>query len=209
MGCSNSLPENQKNSDFLTKNKYSKKDELTYKVVILGDVYVGKTSILKNLQKSNEKDESYDPTIGFAFSQKTIPIDNNKLVNLQIWDTSGQDIYRDLMSIYYRDSHAAILVFDYSNKESLDSLNYWLKELDDRINTNDIVIKIAGNKYDLYDQTEDKITDEMVKDNFKEFDANKFEIINTSALNGDNIYELFKKVAQECYNKNKKSFLIS
>lgn len=53
------------------------------------------------------------------------------------------------MSIYYRDSHAAILVFDYSNPSTLQSLKYWLTELDDRINTNDIVIKIAGNKCDL------------------------------------------------------------
>ena len=53
------------------------------------------------------------------------------------------------MGLYYRDSNAAILVFDYSNPESLESLNYWLKELDDRINTNDIIIKIVGNKYDL------------------------------------------------------------
>lgn len=205
MGCSSSIPQTQKNTDFLTTNKYSKKDELNYKVVILGDVYVGKTSILKNLQKTNEKDGSYDPTIGFAFSQKTIPINNNKFVNLQIWDTSGQDIYRDLMSIYYRDSHAAILVFDYSNKESLESLNYWIKELDDRINTDDIVIKIAGNKYDLFDKGEDRITEEMVKENFKDFDGGKFEVINTNALTGDNVYELFKKVAEECYNRNRHS----
>ena len=56
------------------------------------------------------------------------------------------------MSLYYRDSHAAILVFDYSNKDTLKSLEYWLNELDDRINTNDIIIKIVGNKYDLFNE---------------------------------------------------------
>ena len=202
MGCSNTLPVKKKNTDFFLTKK--KKDELTYKVVILGDVYVGKTSILKNLQKNREKDESYDPTIGFAFSQKTIPIENNKLVNLHIWDTSGQDIYRDLMSIYYRDSHAAILVFDYSNKESLVSLNYWIRELDDRINTDDIVIKIAGNKFDLFDENQVVISDQDIRDTFKEFDFKKFEIINTNALTGENVYLLFKNVAQECFDRNNK-----
>lgn len=202
MGCSNTIPIKKKNNDFLLGNK--KKDELTYKVVILGDVYVGKTSILKNLQKSREKDESYDPTIGFAFSQKRIPLDNEKIVNLQIWDTSGQDIYRDLMSIYYRDSHGAILVFDYTNKDSLKSLKYWITELDDRINTDDIVIKIAGNKFDLYDEKKICITEEDILNTFNKFNFKKFEIINTSALTGENIYPLFKKVAEECYSRNKK-----
>jgi small GTP-binding protein len=202
MGCSNSSPNlNPKRDVFLRNNK--KKEELTYKVVLLGDVYVGKTSILKNLQKTSEQDESYDPTIGFAFSQKTIPIDNNILVTLQIWDTSGQDIYRDLMSIYYRDSHAAILVFDYSNKDSLSSLNYWIRELDDRINTDDIVIKIAGNKFDLVGE-KNNISEEDIQNTFKEFDSTKFEVINTCALSGENVYLLFKKVAQECYNRNQK-----
>lgn len=202
MGCSNTLPVKRKNKDFLIGRK-TKKDELTYKVVILGDVYVGKTSILKNLQKPAEKDdESYDPTIGFAFSQKTICLENNKFVNLQIWDTSGQDVYRDLMSIYYRDSHAAILVFDYSNKESLNSLNYWLKELDDRINTDDIVIKIAGNKFDLFNENENHITARDIEESLKEFDCSKFEIINTSALTGENVYLVFKKVAEDCFNRN-------
>lgn len=47
-------------------------------------------------------------------------------VNLQLWDTSGQDVYRDLISLYYRDANAAILVFDYSNQESVSGLKYWI-----------------------------------------------------------------------------------
>lgn len=58
------------------------------------------------------------------------------------------------MSLYYRDSHAAILVFDYSKKETIQSLQYWMKELEDWINTDDIVLKIVGNKTDLLVQNE-------------------------------------------------------
>ena len=60
----------------IDSNRYRHKEDFTYKVVILGDVFVGKTSILSALQRNNRQKGSYDPTIGFAFSQKTIPIYN-------------------------------------------------------------------------------------------------------------------------------------
>ena len=69
-------PDTSNRLNVLDNNRYRKKEDLTYKVVILGDVFVGKTSILAALQRSNKQKESYDPTIGFAFSQKTIPIAN-------------------------------------------------------------------------------------------------------------------------------------
>ena len=71
------------------------------------------------------------------------------------------------MSLYFRDSHAAILVFDYSQRDSLESLTYWLDELNDRIDVNDVVIKIAGNKYDLYETLENKIEAKDIKEVLK------------------------------------------
>ena len=105
------------------------------------------------------------------------------------------------MSIYYRDSHAAILVFDYTNKESMENLRYWLNELDDRVNANDIIIKIAGNKYDLYESCEDKLDVADIKELLSDFDTDKFEFINTSAKTGQNIAHLFTSVATDCYEK--------
>ena len=199
MGCGISNSKNTKNFDILMSKK---EDEFTYKIVLLGDVFVGKTSIIKNLQEVNKEDSSsYEPTIGLAFTQKSIYLDNKKKINLQLWDTSGQEIYRDLMSVYYRDSHAAILVYDHSNKKSLEALKYWISELNERINTDDIIMKIAGNKFDLYDDLKEKIKKEDVYETFKDFQAEKFEIVNTSALDGENVYRLFKKIAEECYKK--------
>jgi len=122
-------------------------------------------------------------------------------VNLQLWDTSGQDAFRDLVSLYYRDSHAAVLVFDYTNPESLKNLKYWLKELDDRVSTHDIVIKIAGNKHDLIGQSENPVTEEDIQSCLREFNIQRFEVINTCALTGEGIYPLFEKIAEECFAK--------
>ena len=64
------------------------------------------------------------------------------------------------MSLYYRDANAALIVFDYSNKKTLESIKFWRKELSDKINTEDIILKIVGNKYDLV--KEDAITDSEI-----------------------------------------------
>ena len=113
------------------------------------------------------------------------------MVDLQIWDTSGQDMYKNLTSIYYRDAHAAVMVFDFTNPATLDNLKFWLAELDDRVNTNDIIIKIVGNKHDLIDQCERKLDIEDVKIALSDFDTNLFEFFKTSAMTGENIANLF------------------
>ena len=69
-------PDTSNRLKILDSDRYRKKEDLTYKIVILGDVFVGKTSILSALKHDNRQKGSYDPTIGFAFSQKTIPISN-------------------------------------------------------------------------------------------------------------------------------------
>jgi Ras-related protein Rab-5C len=122
-------------------------------------------------------------------------------VTLQLWDTSGQDAFRDLVSLYYRDSNAAILVFDYTNPDSLKNLSFWLKELEDRVEAKSIVLKIAGNKHDLYDPSDSKLSPEEVRRRVSEFGNEPINIVNTSAQTGENVYELFESIAQECFNR--------
>ena len=110
-------------------------------------------------------------------------------------------MYKNLTSIYYRDAHAAIMVFDFTNPTSLENLKFWLSELDDRVNTNDIIIKIVGNKHDLIDQCDQKIDWDSVKGALSEFDTSKFEFFKTSALTGENIASLFGSVAEDCYSR--------
>ena len=131
-------------------NRYKHTDEYAYKIVILGDVYVGKTSILERYLNQENSQQDYQTTVGLAFSQKVVSLSEDVQVNLQIWDTSGQDVYWDLISLYFRDANAAIMVFDYSNQKSVSGLKYWIEQLNDRINTDDVIIKIVGNKWDVF-----------------------------------------------------------
>lgn len=87
-----------------------------YKLVFLGDISVGKTSIISRFMYDSY-DNNYQPTIGIDFLLKTIFIGDRSL-RLQIWDTAGQERFRSLIPNYIRDASIAILVFDLSNRHS-------------------------------------------------------------------------------------------
>ena len=118
---------------------------------------------------------------------------------MQLWDTSGQDAFRDLVSLYYRDSNAAILVFDYTQPNSLNNLSYWIKELEDRVDAKSIVVKIVGNKFDLYKDHQQNFPKTELNQKMIEMGQTEKDIINTSALTGENVFELFQSIAEECY----------
>ncbi|KAH0789765.1 small GTP-binding protein [Histomonas meleagridis] len=157
------------------------------RVVFIGDSNVGKTSLLqKYINGPYQKDPS--PTIGAVFHTKEVKFKNKQII-LQIWDTAGQEEYRSIGPIYYRNSNAAIAVFDLTKKESLKSLEGWIKAF--RQNSDDPFVVIAGNKSDLDEQISTTI--EETSEWAQTLDA---ECIWTSAISGLGINELFDKVVE-------------
>ena len=116
------------------------------KLVLLGDSGVGKTSIVTQYVSGTAPD-NVNPTIGAAFVTKDVNIDGQQL-ELLIWDTAGQEVYRGLAPMYYRSALIAIIVFDVTKAESFDSVSYWIKELKTNVEES-IVILVCGNKIDL------------------------------------------------------------
>jgi Rab family protein len=116
------------------------------KIVLLGDSGVGKTSIVTQYV-SGTLPESVSPTIGAAFVTKPVSIEGQNL-DLLIWDTAGQEVYRGLAPMYYRSAVIAVIVFDVTKQESYDSVSYWIRELQTNV-VDDIVILVCGNKSDL------------------------------------------------------------
>ena len=105
---------NSENKDFEVKilnvpENYEPKNALTFKIIIIGNSGVGKTSITNNAIK-NVFYENYRSTIGMEIFSLFLKI-NHKLVKLQIWDTCGQEIYRSLITNFYRNSSLAFIVF--------------------------------------------------------------------------------------------------
>ena len=101
------------------ENNLIKKYEI--KIVLLGDINVGKTSIVLRYSKNIFKNH-YPPTIGGAYTQKNLLLQNGILIKFHIWDTSGQERYRTMSKLYYLDAEAIILVYDISNEESVINL---------------------------------------------------------------------------------------
>ena len=119
------------------------------KLVLLGDSGVGKTSIVTQFV-SGSAPENVNPTIGAAFVTKDVTIEGQNL-ELLIWDTAGQEVYRGLAPMYYRSALIAFIVYDVTKNESFDSVSYWIRELKTNVEEN-IVILVCGNKVDLEDK---------------------------------------------------------
>ena len=103
--------------------------EETFKVVLLGETGVGKTSIISQFVDQNFQ-EDIQPSTGGTFSSKTFIYENNKLLKFEIWDTAGQERYRSLTTMFYKEANAAILVYDITRVNTFDEIKtYWAKQI--------------------------------------------------------------------------------
>ena len=118
----------------------------SFKVVLLGEGRVGKTSLVLRFCRDTFV-EGQPPTIQASCLERAIRL-GDKTVNLVIWDTAGQERFHALGPIYYRDADAALLVFDITDTDSFKRIQGWVRELRKMVGA-DIQLTIAGNKLDL------------------------------------------------------------
>ena len=130
------------------------KNNISLKVILLGEASVGKTS-LRNVYYNNKFEQNIDNTLTASCIQKTIEI-NNRNYSLKIWDTAGQERFRCLNKIYIKDSNIVIFVYDITRKSTLNELNYWINYANEILGNESAVYGIVGNKIDLFDK-EDEI----------------------------------------------------
>ncbi len=173
--------------------------DFSFKIIVIGDSAVGKSSLTLRGTKDKYKD-FYTPTIGFEFLSFTIKI-KNQIIKLQIWDTCGQEVYRSLISSFYRNSSLAILVYAINNQESFDSLETWLDEIKTQTHPN-LKIFLIGNKIDLEDQR--VVSKEAGEELAKDHNLNLF--METSAKTGINAREVFIRAAKMLLEEYKKLF---
>jgi len=118
----------------------------SFKVVLLGEGAVGKTSLVLRYVE-NKFNDKHLTTLQASFLNKKLNIGGRR-VNLAIWDTAGQERFHALGPIYYRDSNGAILTYDITDEDSFQKVKNWVKELRKMLG-NDIALCIAGNKIDM------------------------------------------------------------
>ena len=116
-----------------------------FKILIIGDSGVGKTALLLRYTEGVFNPE-FHSTIGVDFKINTVDIDG-KLVKMQLWDTAGQDRFRNIVASYYRGAHGVILVYDVTNEDSFSNVRSWVNET--KTHLQDHVPKLlVGNKVD-------------------------------------------------------------
>ena len=158
------------------------------KVVLLGETGVGKTCIIGRFI-NNTFENNIMSTTGASYAGKTMTFEEyqGKCIKFEIWDTAGQEKYRALTKIFYKDAAVAILVYDITRKESFTELkNYWYNQIKE-VAPKNIILGVAANKCDLYD-------DEAVSEEEARSFANEIGAIFklTSASTNSGIEELFR-----------------
>ena len=170
-------------------------DPLTHRVVLIGDSQVGKTSLIHRFVR-NSYEKQQKNTVGAVFHTYEEEINGQKVI-MQIWDTAGQEKYRSLGPIYYRNASAGVAVFDVTNVDSLTGLQQWIDDF--KRHTDNPLLFVVGNKMDL--RQDDVGMSDAQANEFAE--KNGAKLFLTSAKTGQNVKELFKDVFDELVKSGK------
>ena len=163
---------------------------------MIGDTRVGKSSILLRLMDDSFQ-EGHNVTIGVEFGNYVMKVNDKHVVQLQIWDTAGQESYRSITRIFYKGSHAVILVYDITNPASFENARDWKKEIENNADR-DVLVYLVGNCADLEERRE--ISKEEGIEMMQELELDHH--METSALTGDNIPLLFETITKHLYMEN-------
>ena len=173
------------------KKEESKKLIIKFKIILLGDVSVGKTALMNRYMYGQYNNE-YQCTINAESRIKEIPINEEITAQMTIWDTCGEEKYKALTRQYYRETNGILLIFDLCNRNSFLNLKKWLNEISE-IAPKEVSIVLVGNKVDMKREVSLDEINQFVSDNLLTY----FEI---SAKNGINVDFAFEKLAKEIVN---------
>ena len=170
----------------------SNEPKYTFKILTLGESGVGKTCILRRFVE-NKFLKNHLATIGIDFRAKTIQI-NGYEVKLKIWDTAGEERFRNITNQYYKGADGIILVFDLTNFDTMNKIRDWYNQIKNNTSSNDIGLVLVANKSDL----KREVSNEECLNLSKELNIQFYE---TSALTGEGVNEIFEYITQEIISK--------
>ena len=180
------------------KTALAEEYDLMFKILLLGDSGVGKSSLLLRYTK-NEFISDMRSTIGVEFALKYITIDNYQL-KIQIWDTAGMERYRSITNAYYKGAKGVIVLYDICRKKSFENVDKWIDDFKSKAD-DDAVIILIGNKSDLDDKRE-----VSKEEGESKAQMNKFAFMETSAKDNNNVQKafetLFSEIVKIYKNKN-------
>ena len=177
--------------------KITESDQIVFKLSLLGDGTVGKTS-LRHRYLGREFSTSYLATLGADFAIKEVNLDRGITVRYQIWDLAGQPRFNQLRKTFYLGSQGAIIIYDVNSFDSFNNVKNWLNEFIANNGKGSGLILLVGNKIDL--RSEKSITtDEGFKlaQELSKIVNHEVPFIETSAKTGQNIDDAFKLITEQ------------
>ena len=175
--------------DNISGDKY----DINFKIIVIGNSGVGKSCLTLKATQDIFK-EDFASTIGFQFFSFHVKI-NDKILKLQIWDTCGQEIYRSLITNFYRSTALAIICYSVTDKKSFEETEIWLKQVKSNSDP-DCKVFLIANKIDLPDRV---VSSEEGMNCKKEHGFECY--METSAKTGVNVRELFVNCALSLYKE--------
>ena len=160
-------------------------DEVILKFLILGDITVGKTTLLLKYI-DNFTPEIYISTLGVDYKTKNIVFNGIK-VSLQIWDTAGQERYKVITKSFVKGTDGIIFMYDITQKESFINIKKWIEETEGE-NPGEVKKIIVGNKIDK--EEDRQVTDEMKEKLSKELDIDLIEVSAKKGIDVDKVFDI-------------------
>ena len=201
----------------------------SYKILIIGDKDVGKTSLIFRYI-NNEFSENNEVTIGLDFREKIVQVSPEEKIILMIWDTAGSEKFRSIAHSFFTNCDGIILCFDITNKKTFENLNGWINYINEYIEIKDDSTKNKNKKNinDEDDEEENEVEElewakeeqfkpiivlagtktdlednkKVTNEEIKKFTKKiKCEYFETSSKDGDGVEDLFFFMAKELFEK--------
>lgn len=164
-----------------------------FRIILLGDSTVGKSSLLKRYTEGVFLD-IINQTVGVDFYVQFVEVEPGRRVKLQFWDTAGQERFRSVTRSYYRNSAGGLLMFDLTNRKSLESIRDWHREVSERVQPFSPIFILVGHKSDL-------VAERQVRREEAEKMASSLGLkyLETSAKTNSNVEAAFELLTREIY----------
>lgn len=178
-------------------------DKNSFKLVLIGDSGVGKSTIVQWLVL-NKRTLDNCPTIGASYLTKEITLLENNGNNLpvkikyNIWDTAGQERFRSMVKLYYKNTHGCLCVFDLTNRESFINLSKWIADYKEYNENKNYVMMLVANKSD-HAESKWQVTMNEIKDFAEKLNCN---YMFTNGLDGSGIIEVFRELGKSIFKLN-------
>ena len=176
---------------------------LKFKIVLAGSKGVGKSSLITRYCDDIFNEKTME-TIGVAFKRKSVNINENLTVDLNIWDFGGEDKYRTLFPAYINGATAALLLYDTTDKSTLEDVKNWVQVIEN--NSKEIIKVTIGTKIDLKEQCQISKTEALkMSEKFNCYG----EPIGTSSKTGENVEKAFLNIINGALNTIVKNMIIN